>query len=93
MKLETIESLKVSDDKIKNAFNKGYLESFLKDNSRFNLDLRLTIFIDDNCISCLQASKVKDIKIDDHLIKFVIEFDNDVKINCDRIDVKKWNEE
>lgn len=93
MKLKTIESLKVSDNEIKNAFNKGYLEAFLKDNSSFKLDLRLTIFVDDNCISCIQASKVKNITIDNQLVKFVIELDNDIKINCDRIDIKKWNEE
>lgn len=93
MKLKTIEILKVSDNKIINAFNKGYLETFLNDNSRFKLDLRLTIFVDDNCISCLQASKVNNITIDTQFVKFVVELDNNINIRCDRIDVKKWIEE
>lgn len=91
--LETMESLKVSDDVMRNAFNKGILEAVLEQNSKLKLDLRLTIFVDDNCVSCLQVSKVKEISIDEQLNKFAIELDNDIKIRCDRIDVKKWNEE
>lgn len=93
MKLETIESFKMSDDKIKNAFNKGYLKTFLNVDSSFKLDLRLTLFVDDYCISCLKLSKVNNITIDNQFSKFVIEIDNDITIRCDRIDVKKWCEE
>lgn len=93
LRLETIKSLHVNDDELNNAFNKGYLDALLKDTSSFKLDLRLTIFIDDNCISCLKSDVIKKIKIDNQIENFVLQLDNDVILYCDRIDVMKWKEE
>ena len=93
MKLETIKSIRMNEDVINIAFSKGYLDTMLKYNSIFKLELMLTIFVDDNCICCIPTSKVNNITIDNQLVRFVVKLDNDININCDRIDVKKWNEE
>lgn len=94
MKLETIMKLEsIENSNLQNAFNKGYLDAMINDNSSIKLDLRLTIFINDDCIACMKVNKIKKIKINEQLGTFVLQLDNDVILYCNRIDVMKWTEE
>ena len=94
MKLETTMKLEtINSSNLQNAFNKGYLDAMLKSNLSIKLDLRLAIFINDDCIACMKVNKIKKIKINEQLRTFVLQLDNDIILYCNRIDVMKWIEE